>query len=458
MKQHPFWRRGEFWLSAGGLAVLTAVFLVWYRSKEVSGPGLAAALCSAGLFAAVCLRFVPEWLAFWRRERAGQAALPISGGKSEPRYIEGKIFLSLLLVEAAVVLAVYLLRRRAGYQGSFVEGLSFWTCTDSGHYLDIARDWYLSEGEWDRLVQLVFLPGYPLAVRLVDLLVGNLLYSGMLVSALSFAGAGCVLYRLFWLDCPHGDALRAVRWFCLLPGGFFFAAPMSESLFLLLCAACLYCARTERWTLGCALGGLAAFTRSLGLTLLVPLFFELVSRAVRRRERPISPGRLAGRGAALLLIPAGFGIYCWVNYLVAGNPFQFMEYQRLHWSQQLGWFFNTAAYQTDLAIQCWGNNLHNLLGLWLPNLLATFSSLIVMLLAVKKLRPSYTAWYLAYFVVAIGATWLLSAPRYLIALIPLPLSLARLTRRPAVDALVSLVSGLLYLLYLYAFVMRWQVW
>ena len=36
---------------------------------------------------------------------------------------------------------------------------------------------------------------------------------------------------------------------------------MSESLFLLLCAACLYCARTERWTLGCALGGLAAFTR-----------------------------------------------------------------------------------------------------------------------------------------------------------------------------------------------------
>lgn len=458
MKQHPFWRRGEFWLSAGGLAVLTAVFLVWYRSKEVSGPGLAAALCSAGLFAAVCLRFVPEWLAFWRRERAGQAALPISGGKSEPRYIEGKIFLSLLLVEAAVVLAVYLLRRRAGYQGSFVEGLSFWTCTDSGHYLDIARDWYLSEGEWDRLVQLVFLPGYPLAVRLVDLLVGNLLYSGMLVSALSFAGAGCVLYRLFRLDCPHGDALRAVRWFCLLPGGFFFAAPMSESLFLLLCAACLYCARTERWTLGCALGGLAALTRSLGLTLLVPLFFELVSRAVRRRERPISPGRLAGRGAALLLIPAGFGIYCWVNYLVAGNPFQFMEYQRLHWSQQLGWFFNTAAYQTDLAIQCWGNNLHNLLGLWLPNLLATFSSLIVMLLAVKKLRPSYTAWYLAYFVVAIGATWLLSAPRYLIALIPLPLSLARLTRRPAVDALVSLVSGLLYLLYLYAFVMRWQVW
>ena len=60
--------------------------------------------------------------------------------------------------------------------------------------------------------------------------------------------------------------------------------------------------------------------------------------------------------------------------------------------------------------------------------------------------------------VAIGATWLLSAPRYLIALIPLPLALARLTRRPAVDALVSLVSGLLYLLYLYAFVMRWQVW
>ena len=56
---------------------------------------------------------------------------------------------------------------------------------------------------------------------------------------------------------------------------------------------------------------------------------------------------------------------------MVGDPFQLMEYQ------QLGRFFNTAAYQTGLA---------------------------VMLLAVKRLRTGYTAWYLAYFVAVIGAT------------------------------------------------------
>ena len=52
---------------------------------------------------------------------------------------------------------------------------------------------------------------------------------------------------------------------------------------MLLCLGCLYLARKGRWGLGCLCGALAAFTRSLGLTLLAPLALELVHEAVRGR-------------------------------------------------------------------------------------------------------------------------------------------------------------------------------
>lgn len=435
-------KRPEVWISGAALLALGALFVLWWRATPgVTAPGRIAALLSAALFAAVGLRFVPRWMAFWRDAPELCAEKP-----DAPPHFSLKLFFSLLAVDMAVILLVYLLRVALGYRESFVDALQFWTCTDSQHYLDIARDWYLSDGPWDRLVQLVFLPGYPLAVRAAAAVVGDYLYAGLLVSALAFAGAGCVFYRLLRLDRPHADALRTVKYLCILPGAFFFAAPMSESLFLLLCLACVYCARRRRWYLAGLLGGLAAFTRSLGVVLLVPVLWELV--ADRRAGG-------AGRFLALLLIPLGFAAYCGVNYAVAGDPFQFMTYQSVHWGQHLGLFFNTAAYQLEHIFSA---DVHTALGLWLPNVLVSFAALVLMLFAAPRMRPSDLAFFLAYYVVAIGATWLLSAPRYLVALYPVPMALGAVTRTKRADGIVTACCGSFYLLYACAFVLRWQVW
>lgn len=407
-------------ISAAGLFVLLLLYGVWnVENPQMSPAGRISAFLSAALFALICLRFVPRWMAFWRFEGEYPEVEPDA---YEPPRVRLKIFLSLLLFCGLVLALVYLLRGLLGRGWDLAESLTFWQCTDSNHYLDIARDWYLSEGEWDRLVQLVFLPGYPLAIRLLHLFTGNYLYAGLLVSALSFAGAGCLFYSLLRLEFPHGDALRALKYLCLIPGSFFFAAPMSESLFLLLSLSCLYCARRGRWLAGGFLGGLAAFTRSLGLMLFVPLFFELVSD-LRRGKGFHRSGTLS-----LLLIPAGFGAYCIINYLVSGNAFQYMEYQRVHWSQELGLFFNTAAYQLERALSTLKSAPTDFLGLWGPNLLCSFGALVLLFLAGRALRPSYTAWAIAYYFVAIGATWLLSAPRYLAVLTPIHISLALLSK------------------------------
>lgn len=438
-----------FWLSLAGLSLLALLFVGWLVWTPATLPGRIAALGSAAFFAALGLRFVPQWLRFWGGSSAGSAPKP-------PRwafpFAQAKLFFALLGFDAGVLLLVHLLRSIAGEDGGFLSALAFWRCVDSAHYLDIAAEGYLSAGDWDRLVQLVFLPGYPAVVRLAYYVVGDYLWAGLLVSALAFASAGVVFYRLLRLDSPHREAIRAVKYLCLLPGAFFFAAPMSESLFLLCTACSLYGARTGRWLRGGLWGALAAFTRSLGLTLAVPLLFELIA------QRPQGRRAAVGRAACILLIPAGFSAYCAINYLVAGNPFQFMEYQSQHWNQRLGLFFHTAAYQTELALSALGANPQDFWGLWLPNLAAAFGSLLLMVLAARRLRASYTAWFLAYFAIAIGATWLLSAPRYLAAFLPLPAAIASLTRRRWANRLTTAGLVAASLGYLYAFAMRWNVW
>lgn len=432
----------EILISAAGIAVLSAIFALWCGSARYSAAGTTAAVISALLFAAVCLRFVPVWVNAWKY---GEDTCTISD--AEPEHICARIFVGIFTWDIAIILAVYVIRLALGSNDSFLQSLEFWRCTDSQHYLAIAQDWYLSVGDMDRLVQLVFLPGYPIAVRLVSLIIGNYLYAGLIVSALCFAGAGCMLYRLMRLDFEHSAAVRAVKFMCLSPAVFFFAAPMSESIFVLCSLACLYLVRKEKYALGCLIGAIAAFTRSLGIILVVPVLFELVQSRARCK-----------RYFNLLIIPLGFAAYCLINYLVAGDAFKFMEYQREHWNQQLGWFFNTAAYQTENAIHCFAEKRQNFLGLWLPNILAQLVSLIIMLFAVKKLRASYCAHFLAYFVVAIGATWLLSAPRYLAAMITMPAAMSCVTEKRSADVALTVFSCIFGAAYLLAFIMHWQVW
>lgn len=428
-------------ISAVGTAALAAVFAIWCRDSGSDAWGLTAAVISALLMLALCLRFVPVWCGFWRDKTATSPAVPDDGR------VCVKIFAAVLLWDVFILLLGYVLRAALGIAESPAQYLQFWRCTDSQHYLAIAQDWYLSEGDWDRLVQLVFLPGYPVAVRVFSLVTGNYLYAGLIVSALSYAGSACLLYKLLRPDMDERAALRGVVLFVLCPAAFFFVSPMSESLFMLCCLACLYLVRRGKTASGCLFGAYAAFTRSLGILLLVPVLFELIGRRGRVREY-----------VSALLIPLGFAAYCLINYLVAGDPFRFMEYQSLHWGQRLGWFFGTAAYQTGYALSSAAGSPTDFWGLWLPNILAQLVSLAVMIAAAKKLRPSYTAWFIVYFAVAIGATWLLSAPRYLAAMPALYAAMALLTERKAAMRTAAALSLLCGLAYFTVFLLRWQVW
>lgn len=81
-----------------------------------------------------------------------------------------------------------------------------------------------------------------------------------------------------------------------------------------------------------------------------------------------------------------------------------------------------------------------------------------MIPAAKKLRPGYAAWFIAYYFIAIGATWLLSAPRYLIAMPVVTLALSLVTDSPRREFTAWALCLPLSLLYLMAFTLGLQVW
>ncbi|NLB41951.1 MAG: hypothetical protein GX815_06760 [Clostridiales bacterium] len=455
------------------LTIFTALIYYWLVTNQDASPdGRFAALLNASLFAVLGIRFIPMWVTSWSKKITGkEEVLGTEGARTKigKNSIYIKIFVSFLIIDIFIILFIYFLQIISDKGGPFQEALRLWEATDSGHYLDIAQDWYLSTGHRDRLVQLVFLPGYPILIRIMNILVGNYLYSGMIVSGLCFAGAGTMLYRLIRLDHGHEHAVRTLMYICVFPGSFFFAAPMSESLFLLLSVSCIYFLRKKDWFVACIFAGWAAFTRSLGLTLIAPVLFEMIADSrntdiIQSSEEQSFVKSYFGRQlifkySNVIFILLGFGVYLFVNYQVSGNPFQFLIYQKEHWGQSLSLFFNTASYQTDNAIRTFQDQeFHNLFGLWLPNLLSIFSSLVIMAIAVKKIRPSYTAYFIAYYIVAIGATWLLSAPRYLLTLFPIHLGLASMTEKRWVDRLLIIICIILSVVYAYMFVNRWQVW
>lgn len=442
----PNYKKAFIWLFSGaGLSLLLYWFIRWQMEPPLrSFPQKAAATVSVLLFAAVGLLAVRQWADFWSQE-AEHASV------NKPAVSSWKIFLSLIAWDACILFLAWPLRCLLTGGMTLQQSMEAWISGDSYHYLCIARDWYLSTGDLDRVVQLVFLPGYPVLIRLAHLVIPNWTYAALTVSGICFALAGTVFYHLSLPDLGECGARRALIALCLFPGSFFFAAPMSESLFLLCCVGCLYQARKEKWFLAGLLGAYAAFTRSLGITLLVPLALELVQTALQNKTRWI-------HFLSLLLVSLGFTAYLLVNWQISGNPFQFLIYQSEHWHQNLGLFFNTAAYQTDYAIGTFHDNPHNFWGLWLPNLAASFGALPLMLLAGKKLRASWTVWFIPYYFIAIGATWLLSAPRYLLAFFPLSQAAAAISEKRVVRAVIFVLLGVLSTLYFLAYLLHWQVY
>jgi hypothetical protein len=175
------------------------------------------------------------------------------------------------------------------YTGSSLHLLvTAWERADGLWFLRIADGGY---GATDG--SAAFFPLYPIAIRAVSfMLAGHPLPAALLVSNLSFLGALIVLYRLTKRELSVPVARTTVLVLALFPTSFFFFAPLSESLFLLLAVASFAAARSRRWVVAGVLGALAAATRIVGIVMVAALAAEAVHQFLEARRGRWTDGAL----------------------------------------------------------------------------------------------------------------------------------------------------------------------
>jgi hypothetical protein len=302
--------------------------------------------------------------------------------------------------------------------------------------------WYLrlaDEGWSTDDASAAFFPLYPLTVRAVAwVLPGDVLLAALLVSNLAFLGALLALFALTAEAFGDRAARRAIVVAAIFPTSFFFLAPYTESLFLLLSVLAFRESRHDRWGRVAVFGALAALTRSVGILLVPALLVEAFTRRRRGEGRAGGSRALAGRLAGASTI--ALGPLCWFGWwgLVHGNWLAPLDAQG-HWGRELQPPWVSFGRAVDLA---WSIQSY-----WLLDLVIVSLAITGLALALPALRPSEWVYgALSLLLPLFDPFWdrpLLSMPRFAVVVFPAlwGLSGVGLGRKLPEPLVVSVLAG-----------------
>jgi hypothetical protein len=286
---------------------------------------------------------------------------------------------------------------------------------DALWYLRLATDGY-APGD----ASAAFFPLYPWLVRAVAWLPGvGPLAAGLLVSNVAFVGALIVCHALTRLELrDDATARRAIVFVAIFPTAFFFLAPYTESLYLLLSLLAFWWARRDRWWLAAGAAALAALSRSVGVLLALALAVESIQQW-RREGRALAP-RLAAAAAT------GLGPLAWFAWWQVrfGDFWAPLDAQR-------NWHRGSAPPWETVADAVW--HAWRFRGYWLLDVLVLGLAVAGVVLAARRIRPAYLTYAGASLLLPLLAPYpdrpLLSMPRFVIVVFPVAWGYAVAVRR-----------------------------
>lgn len=301
--------------------------------------------------------------------------------------------------------------------------LDAWTRWDAVHYLNIAENGYHGAIENGQHIFLVFYPLYPWLIRTVALVIGNYQLAGILISTVSFGIGNIYLDRIMCREYGEAAADTTSLLLKVYPFAFFFGAIMTESLYFAILAAFFYYLRRHEWWEAAFAGFLACLTKVQGMLLAFSVIAELLYSyhaltLVRNRKWKAIWRNIICNGLKCVPMMGGTLLYLTINYLVEGDFFRFMYYQKNHWNNSLLPFFKTFRYVREYARGGWDTQFG--MALWDPEYLLIFVYLAAIIYGiVKKHRPMYMVYLITYFLLTYSSTWLISGPRYSVSALPL---------------------------------------
>lgn len=283
---------------------------------------------------------------------------------------------------------------------------------------------------------VAFFPLYPLAVKGLTYLTGNVWIAGIALSNLAFLAALIVLFKLVQLKFNRAAARRTVFCISVFPAAFFFYAMYTESLYLLLVVSTFYSWERNRHGYAGLFGAMAALTRPTGILLLVA---GLAKQLLEERRAHRSPRYL--NILPLLAMPLALGAFLAFNWAAFGEPLAFLKSQEMGWSKQFslipGAFDDLSRLVRDGTILKPGTETLRLL-----DALSALAVLGVIIPIFKRLGPSYGLYALGSAVVPLNMT-LEGFTRYASVIFPVFMVLGLWAPKRGIGAVLLGLSALL---------------
>lgn len=308
-----------------------------------------------------------------------------------------------------------------------------WERWDALWFLRIATDGYAAEDG-----SAAFFPLYPLLIRgLSPFIGGHPLAAALIISNACFFAGLVVLHLVSEEEYDRPFARKTVLYMAIFPTAFFYVAPYTESLFLLLSCSCFLFVRRDRWAAAGLMGALAAATRSIGILLVLPLLVE----AFKRRRPGERSWSLVARVAWSLSVGAGTLAYLLFWAMASGNFWAPLTSQG-GWARELSPFWASIGSGTKEALRSLGTypaGYHQLD--WLMVMVALVAAVWV----ARRARLVYVVYTLPSLLIPLslifGGRPFMSLPRFLLPLFPLFWALARFAERFRAHELVIGVSA-----------------
>jgi hypothetical protein len=309
----------------------------------------------------------------------------------------------------------YIVPATPGWHNAF-DGMQRW---DAGWFSWIAADGYGTGFGQDAGARIAFFPAFPALEATAAAATGlSTPAAGFVVSNLAYLASLIVLFLLTAAELGERNARWATAFFAAMPTSFFFLAPYSESLFLLLTLLAFLWARRSRWGRTSGAAFLAGLTRPMAIAL-VPALWLL------RRERPTA------RRVSTLAIAAPFvGVVSFLGWwgISRGDPLAPFHAQK-YWGRDVVFAPVTVIRGSIFALLAAVRGTR-------PDLVVdgVLVACIVAsaVLAVRRLPSGYVAYIWTSLVIPLSFAWpsrpFLSVPRFACVLFPIAWTWVRILR------------------------------
>lgn len=300
---------------------------------------------------------------------------------------------------------------------------------DVVHYVTIAQDGYhpasidLSDR---RSHEYAFFPLFPLLLWLLGHLTTDVILWSAALSNLFFFLALILLHKLV-LEFGYDDSVarRTLFYLAAFPVSYFFSAPFTESLFVLLTVGSFYAAKRDKWWLAGVIGLLAAATRLTGVLLLPAL---LVLSWQMYRSLPIR--KIAG----LALIPFGLFAYMFYSWWLSGDALAFKHASEA-WNRKPEFFF-------IIPVVKYVFNVQNIAGSWnihLLNAVCIVLCVACIYILAKRREWAFAIYTLLSIIPPLSSGVMQSFERYTMGFFPVFIALGIVTTSERLDQTIRFV-------------------